>query len=144
MVSEDNGSALTSAELNINYPRCVLTASFFLSSNETQTVCDSRGNKVRLLWEDKVTRKQKCPAAWQSRCGRDSNSAHRKRDVYWDIQQPKEVIRDQPQNFWKHSYKDETWETVRCTLRKHPWVPFQGSSGDLAEWLTSRLEKCTF
>lgn len=35
VVREDNGSALTSAELNINYPRCVLTASFFQSSNET-------------------------------------------------------------------------------------------------------------
>lgn len=76
VVSEDNGSALTSAELNINYTRCVLTASFIQSSNETPIMCDSRGNRVRLLAEDKVTRKQKCPAAWQSRCGGESNSAH--------------------------------------------------------------------
>lgn len=66
VVSEDNGFVLTFAELKINYTRCVLTACFIQSSNETQILCNCKGNKVRLLSEkDKVTWKQKSPAAWQ-------------------------------------------------------------------------------
>lgn len=73
---------LTSAELKINYTMCVLTACFIQSSNETRILCNSKGNKVRLLSEkDKVTWKQKSPAAWGYRCGMESNSAHTNSEI---------------------------------------------------------------
>lgn len=125
--SEDDAFVLCSAELKINYTRCVLTACFIRAAMKHGSCATLKG--TRWGFSQRRTKPHKSRNLLQH----DSTDVARK--VIQLIQTvkfsktfsgPRKSLERSHKMIWKHSYKDGTWETMWCILRKCTWLPFQG------------------